>query len=211
MVGVLAAPRPAVGGNSNGTGGATRARSLLAVHLAGLMATAIPTGALLGGAARLLGAPPPATAAAVFGLVALAYGLHDLRLIRLPHPERRVQVPNRWRRSGAPLLTAFGYGLGLGPGFLVYVRSGAYFAVVIGVLLSGSIQLGIAALVAIAIGRAVFLAGAQQYRARAERADALLLAMGGLDQRVRLATGGMLVAAGFMLVVHGGGIASGAW
>lgn len=196
MVGVLAAPRPAVSGRTVSNG------SLLWAHLAGLLIGAVPVGAALGGLGQLAGVSRTGAVPLVaFSALAFAYGLHDMRLVRLPHPQRRVQVPNRWRRSGKPLRMAFGYGLGLGPGFLVYIRSGAYFVVLLGVLISGSVALGAAALAAIAIGRAALLAGAQQYRARDGRPGSMLTLMSALDGRVRTASGTMLVGVGTMLVV----------
>lgn len=212
MVGVLAAA-PVVDGRARIVPEAAR---VLGAHLAGLLATALPIGALFGAAGALLMAllgpatPAAPLAAAIFGAVVLAYGAHDLRLIRLPHPQRESQVPNRWRRKHDRLAVAFGYGLGLGPGFLVFVRSGGYFAMLLGVVLSGSVAVGMAAFVAMALGRFSFLSAARAYRT-SERSSPLLFLMARVDGEVRLFTGSALAAIGTSVLMHVGGAGMGVW
>jgi hypothetical protein len=97
----------------------SRKRQRLALALFGAGATA--AAAALGAALALVGAAAGGRGAllAVAALAALA-ALRELALLRVPLPQARFQVPERWR-SELPLpLWATGYGAGLGVGVATY-------------------------------------------------------------------------------------------
>ncbi|HUS14696.1 MAG TPA: hypothetical protein VM536_06715 [Chloroflexia bacterium] len=97
------------------------------IYLLASMAGGALLGALLGaGGALLRGILPFAVIAGAALVLALAYGLHELGVLRLPHPEMAWQVPNRWilRR---PLLGAAAFGALLGAGIFTYIPFTAFY------------------------------------------------------------------------------------
>jgi hypothetical protein len=97
----------------------SRARQRLAIALfaLGALVASAALGAALGLAGGLIGTRPALIAAAV---VAFLAALRETGLVRLPLPQSRRQVPERWR-SELPLpLWSAGYGAGLGAGFLTF-------------------------------------------------------------------------------------------
>ncbi len=144
------APKPAVRGRS------TPVRRILWYTL-GLLLTAIPTGAAvgaLGGVVQDLGARVP-TAWGFLGwaAVAAAYALHEMRLVTLPHPQRSRQVPAGWRRKYQPRLVALGFGVLIGPGYLIFIRTTAFYLLNLAVLLAGSPWWGAVGWTLMALGR----------------------------------------------------------
>lgn len=122
---------------------------------AGLAAGAF--GAALGGAGALLGGPWGGAGLAAVGLVALAYASREAFGLPVPIPERRRQVPEGWRGRLGPHAAAFVYGLGLGIGFLTYLRHGTLVTVSALALASGHPGLGALVLVPFGLARALSL------------------------------------------------------
>ncbi|HEU4449289.1 MAG TPA: hypothetical protein VFR63_04805 [Gaiellaceae bacterium] len=81
------------------------------------VATAAALGLLLGLAGSLLGAERAVLAAAALALVAAA---REAGLVRLPLPQARRQVPERWRFELPLPAWASGYGAGLGAGLFTF-------------------------------------------------------------------------------------------
>jgi len=195
MVGTLTGPTAVVHGSTS-----PLRQTLL--HLAGLLTSALPTGALLGALGGLSGLDRLGAAGwTAWAVLGVAYGLHELGLLRLPTPQRRRQVPHVWRRTLPPRTVAFRYGLLLGPGFLVYVRSAAYYLVVAGALLSGSAAIGATAFGLVAVGRIVPLLASSAHQSRGGALPAFLERTVRLDPWARLLTGVLLVAGGALALV----------
>ena len=102
---------PAVCGSRN------RHRLALALFTAGAVVAAALVGALLGLAGSLLGARDAVLAAAALAAVA---ALREAGVLRLPLPQLRLQVPERWHFELPLPVWASGYGAGLGMGFATY-------------------------------------------------------------------------------------------
>ncbi|HEX2044378.1 MAG TPA: hypothetical protein VHF23_01985 [Gaiellaceae bacterium] len=97
----------------------SRTRQRLAAAIFTLAAVA--SAALLGAALALVGAVVGAgRAVPVAAALALLAAAREAGLLRLPLPQSRRQVPERWRFELPLPLWAGGYGAGLGAGFLTY-------------------------------------------------------------------------------------------
>ena len=97
----------------------SRSRQRLAVALfalAALIASAA-LGATLGFIGSLVGTRPALIAAAALAFLA---ALREAGVLRLPVPQSRRQVPERWQYELPLPLWSVGYGAGLGLGFLTY-------------------------------------------------------------------------------------------
>jgi hypothetical protein len=141
--------------------------------------------------------------------VAALYALRELFGLPVPLPDRREQVPEWWRRFFGPSATAFLYGLGLGVGFLTYLRHGTLVAVALVVLASGDPVLGASILAAFGVARGLTVLVA----APGTTAEGVGGVMGRLDALAgssipRLANGAILVALAGLLAV-GAGAATG--
>jgi MFS family permease len=111
----------------------------LATHALGYALGAIVLGGGLGLLAWLLslnslGGWPMA----FVGLIAVGYGLHCLKLLRMPYPQRRIQVSHGARNYHAMWKISLIYGLQLGLNFVTYVRTPILYIVVALALISGS-------------------------------------------------------------------------
>ena len=129
--------------------------------LRGLLYIAASTvgGALMGALMGALGGLvrpwlPLPLAFGVLVIVALAYALHELRIWRLPHPERAWQVPNEWivRR---PLLGVVAFGLTLGTGLFTYIPFTSFYLLLAWEALLTSPTLGAALGAAYGLARAL--------------------------------------------------------
>jgi hypothetical protein len=112
-------------------GSRTRQRVAAALFAASALATAAALGALLGLAGATLGADRAVLAAAGLALLAAA---REARLVRLPLPQSRRQVPERWRFELPLPVWASGYGAGLGAGFLTYQPVATFWVACAGAL-----------------------------------------------------------------------------
>lgn len=89
----------------------------------------------------------------LIGAMGLAYGLHQLGLVRLPYPQRKAQVPHRARLSLPMWQTGLLYGWQLGLNFVTYVKTPILYLVVAGALLSGSVAVALVLLLSLNLGR----------------------------------------------------------
>jgi len=72
------------------------------------------------------------------GLLAIAYAMHELRLVSLPYPQRQRQVPDHWRHRFHPYITAGLFGLLLSTGFITFIPTATYYILVLAVILHGA-------------------------------------------------------------------------
>jgi len=97
----------------------SRPRQRLAIALfavAAILASAL-LGATLGLVGSLIGTRPALIGAAALAFLAL---LREAGILRLPVPQSRRQVPERWQYELPLPLWSTGYGAGLGAGFLTF-------------------------------------------------------------------------------------------
>jgi hypothetical protein len=98
-------------------GSRVRQHLAIAFFAAAALVASAALGAVLGLAGSMVGTRPALIGAAVIAFLA---ALRETGLVRLPLPQSRRQVPERWR-SELPLpLWSAGYGAGLGAGFLTF-------------------------------------------------------------------------------------------
>lgn len=99
------------------------------LHAVGAGVSAAAFGAVLGTGGSFLGAPWDRAGDLLIAGVALLYAAREAFGLPVPIPDRRRQVPEWWRSTFSPNAAAILYGLGLGIGFLTYVRYGTLVAV----------------------------------------------------------------------------------
>jgi hypothetical protein len=176
-------------------GSRRRQRIAIGIFALAAVAAAALVGAALGLAGAALGAREAILAAAALATLAAA---RELGLLRLPLPQARGQVPDRWRSELALPVWAAGYGAGLGAGFLTY-QPVATFWVACAAALALEEPLPAAACFALyGLGRAVMVA------LPASLATAPPLAVERLARRRRLlarTNGGVLAAAAVALAL----------
>lgn len=146
--------------------GTRKAYSVVVAHSIGLLGGAAALGILLWFVySGFLASTSLVTVAPVLPIVATAYGLHHLGIIRLPIPTLHNQVPARWRASRRPRLVALVYGLGLGVGILTHVRFATFYFACLMAMIVGNPFLAIGVMAAYGLGRLLPLAS---YALRAE-------------------------------------------
>ncbi|MBB1024658.1 methylamine utilization protein, partial [Dietzia sp. DQ12-76] len=194
--GVVAAPKQS---DRPGDGSAL---ARLGAHLAGSLLTALPVGAglgLLGMAVnQVVGQVPVAPVLAGWSLLALMYGLHETGLVRMPTPMRRQQLPRHLRRVGRPMRVSFYFGTLIGPGFMIFIRSSAYYLLFLGTVALANPALGAALFAAVSVGRCGPSVMAIVHQHRGGTMGDFLLKCMSADRLVQLAAGsGLLALAGF--------------
>jgi hypothetical protein len=88
----------------------------------------------------------------LFSVFCIVLSLHEWRFIRLPLPQLERQVPKRWSR-----LSGYGmvfYEAVLGAGIGTRISTATYYALLLGVLLSGRVMNGTVAMAAFGLARA---------------------------------------------------------
>src|SRR3954470_7995545 len=151
----------------------------LALFTAGAVTAAGVLGLALG-AALPAGGAAVAAAVAVFALLEAAA---ELGLLRLPLPQMRRQVPERWRARYPQPLTALLYGAGLGFGFATYLPVATLPVVAVGVAALAGPASGASVLAAFGLGRGVALALATARVRSHEQATARIEWMAGAAGR----------------------------
>jgi hypothetical protein len=107
----------------------------------GMAGWLLPVGGLSGLALLLIGG------------MGLAYGLHQLDLVRMPYPQHEAQVPHRARLRLPMWQIGLLYGWQLGLNFVTYVKTPILYLVVTAALLSGSLASALALLLSLNLGR----------------------------------------------------------
>jgi hypothetical protein len=95
---------------------------------------------------------------------AAVYAARELAGLPVPVPERRRQVPEWWRTFFSPDAAAFLYGLGLGIGFLTFLRYGTLVVVAVAALASGDPVAGAALVLPFGLARALSVVVAAEAR-----------------------------------------------
>jgi hypothetical protein len=90
---------------------------------------------------------------ATVGVLAVGYGLHCLGWLRMPYPQRRVQVSHGARIHHAMWKIGLIYGLQLGLNFVTYVRTPIVYIIVGLALFSGSAGHALWLIAALNLGR----------------------------------------------------------
>jgi hypothetical protein len=104
-------------------------------------------GAIFGLVVSLMGGLLPIedrtmTALMAAGMVGALYSLREARLVQIPAPQSRRQVPNRWRWTMPIGMTAFLYGSSLGVGAATPITTTTYYPLVVWVLLTAEPSIG---------------------------------------------------------------------
>src|SRR5436190_3749092 len=162
---------------------------------------AVSTAALVG---LVLGAALPAGGAAAAVLVAAfaaAEAAAELGLLRLPLPQLRRQVPERWRERYPQPLVALLYGAGLGVGFATYVPFATLFVVAAAVVALAGPAGGAMVLAAFGAGRGLALAVATARVTSYEQAACRVELMVRIGGRSRLRRGNALALVGLAAVL----------
>jgi hypothetical protein len=167
------------------------------VHALGAVAGASALGAGLGLTGRTLGAPWGAVGLWAVAGVALLYSARELLGLAVPIPDRKRQVPEWWRTFFGPLTSSFLYGVGLGVGFLTYLRHGTLVAVGALAVATGDPAVGAAVLLPFGLARGVVPLVAWPART-SERATALMAKLDGwaMSSAPRVLNGVALVLLG---------------
>ncbi|WP_072804290.1 methylamine utilization protein [Rhodococcoides yunnanense] len=199
VAGVVVAPK------QPGRKGSSTPVRRLAWHGLGSVVTASITGSAIGWLGGVVsGAVPVAVMLGVWATLSLAYGLHELGLAKMPTPMRRQQLPRHLRRSMEPWKVSLLFGAIIGPGFLIYIRSSAYYLMALGVAAVGSPALGAALFVTVSLGRCLPSALAIVHTRRGGSMPGFLSLMCVVDRRVQAITGaaliGLAVFAGITLI-----------
>lgn len=79
----------------------------------------------------------------ILGIVAIAYSLHELHLVTLPHPQRKQQVPSYWRLQFHPYVTAGLFGVLLGTGITTFIPISTFYILGLAIALYGSPVVGL--------------------------------------------------------------------
>ena len=188
VAGVVSAPK------QPGRAGSSTPLRRLGWHALGSVATGAVTGAAIGALGGLASnSVSVALMLGVWAALALAYGLHELGLVTMPTPMRRRQLPRHLRRSMEPWKVSLLFGAIIGPGFLIYIRSSAYYLMALGVAAIGSPALGVALFVTVSLGRCMPSALAIVHTRRGGSMPGFLSLMCVVDRRVQTLTGAVLV------------------
>jgi hypothetical protein len=134
----------------------------VALHALGATVAAAAFGAALGGLGALVGAPWGRAGLVAVVVVAALYAARELAGLRVPIPDRRRQVPEWWRTFFPARAASFLYGLGLGVGFLTYLRHGTLVAVAVAALATGDPVLGAVLVVAFGLARGISIVVARR-------------------------------------------------
>lgn len=188
VAGVVAAPK------QPGRKGASTPLRRLAWHALGSVSTGAVTGALLGAVGSVTAAHlSPLWLLFGWAVFSLAYGLHEIGVLTMPAPMRRQQLPRHLRRTMAPWKVSLLFGAIIGPGFLIFIRSSAYYLLVLGVLAAGSPALGAAMFTVVSLGRCMPSVAAIVHTRRGGSMPGFLSVMCVVDRRVQAVTGAALV------------------
>jgi hypothetical protein len=124
-------------------GGRTRRWAIaLALHVLGAGVASAAFGAVLGAAGVALGAPWGAAGFVAIGALGVLYLTREVFGVRVPVPQLRRQVPDWWRTFFGFETAALLYGMGLGIGFLTFLRQGTLVVVSAAAISTGRPLLG---------------------------------------------------------------------
>jgi sulfite exporter TauE/SafE len=99
----------------------------------------------------------PHMGAWLIGLLALAYALSDVGLLRLPRPTLRQAVPVTWWRRWRPYGAALAYGAALGVGVMTRIPFGAFYVLCSWCVLKGDATYGALLMGTYGVARALMI------------------------------------------------------
>lgn len=137
-----------------GCGSRQRYRVAIVLFSLGAIGAAAALGALLGAAGSSL---DRSAALAVVAVLALIAGAREAGILRMPVPELRRQVPERWRREWPLAAWSLGYGAGLGVGVLTHQVVWTFWVAAAGALALGDPLVSAACLMPFGLGRALMV------------------------------------------------------
>ena len=124
-------------------GGRTRRWAIaLALHVLGAGLAAAAFGVALGAAGMALDAPWGAAGFVAIAALGVLYLTREALGVRVPVPQLRRQVPDWWRTFFGFETAALLYGMGLGIGFLTFLRHGTFVVVSSAAIATGRPLLG---------------------------------------------------------------------
>ncbi len=134
----------------------------------------------------------------IFGSSCVLLALREFQIIALKLPQFRKQVPISWRRLAVSGVFLYGCVLGFGLG--TRIVGSAYYAVLIGVFLTGQVKDGVLAMTVFGVARAApvcFLGGF-----RCERAASYTGSLADLQEVMILVNAVILTASGSLLLME---------
>ncbi|HEX9717900.1 MAG TPA: MauE/DoxX family redox-associated membrane protein [Actinomycetota bacterium] len=140
----------------------------VALHVAGATLSAAAFGAVLGAAGSVLGAPWGRGGLLVVVAVSGTYLLREAGAVPVPVPQLRRQVPEWWRTFFTTPVASFLYGVGLGVGFLTFLRQGTLVAVAVAAASSGRPGVGALLVAPFGIARGLSVLATARIRAPEE-------------------------------------------
>jgi hypothetical protein len=153
-------------------------------------------GALLGWAGSHLSGPAQWAGLGALCLLCLIWALAELRLVSVPMPQWRRQVPRTWLGRLPWDIVALGYGVQLGSGIATRIKVTTIYAALACALLAGSASAGAAVMAVFGIIRALpaLLAGPavaspERSRRMAARVDAYAAAVTGVNAAALIGAG----------------------
>ena len=132
-----------------------------------------------------------------FGILCFIFSLHEMRILRLPLPQFKRQVPKRWRRLPAAEGVCL-YGALLGVGIGTRISSASYYAVLLWVLLAAPASQGLVAMVVFGLARAVPICFVSLFY-RDRKADDLMCYLLGQTRFLHVLNGAVLLFVGVLL------------
>ncbi|MEO8290147.1 MAG: hypothetical protein ABI649_04045 [Gaiellaceae bacterium] len=181
-------------------GSRARQRLALALFAAGALVAAACVGAVLGLAGSLAGTRGALIAAAALALLA---ALREAGLVRLPVPQSRRQVPDRWRGELPLPVWSAGYGAGLGVGFLTFQPVSTFWVACAGALALGRPVPAAACFALYGAGRALMTAWPRRRQTDPAAAVESLIARRALVTRANVAV--LVVCAGLLAAAPASG------
>jgi hypothetical protein len=136
----------------------------------------------------------------LIGFLAIAYAMHEMQLVALPHPQRKRQVPANWRYKFHPYVTAGLFGLLLGTGFTTFIPMATYYILSLAVTLYGSPVAGVLIFAIYGAARGLLLWPSSCQNRVPGRIERLIYYMDLTTPIVRQVNGFVLAAAGAYLL-----------
>jgi hypothetical protein len=183
-------------------GSRRRQRLALAGFAFGAVSVSALVGAALGALGALLGSGPALAAACLAVLAAAREGGR----LRIPFPQIRRQVPERWRAQLPLPVWSLAYGAGLGAGFLTFQPVATFWVACAATVALGRPLAGALCFAAYGLGRTIMAASARRGHADATAAVEALARRRGLVLRVNVVA---LVGCAALLAASAAGAATG--